>query len=107
MPASTTDNCVEQRWFVDMVMIKFHVIDPNNLLFRNVYFSQVAERGKAMYFYYLLIPGNNEQDPAMFLKPDVLHNKNKVPIDNSHPEGVIVIKMAKKIEALESVLGSI
>ena len=36
MLASTTDNCVEQRWVVDMVMIKFHVIDPNNLLFRDV-----------------------------------------------------------------------
>ena len=32
MLASTTDNYVEQKWVVDMVMIKFLVIDPNNLL---------------------------------------------------------------------------
>jgi len=33
-----------------MVMIKFLVIDPNNLPFRNIYFAWVAEGGKAIYF---------------------------------------------------------
>ena len=33
MLASTTENCVEQRWIVDMIMIKFLVINPNDLLF--------------------------------------------------------------------------
>ena len=90
-----------------MVMIKFHVIDPNDLLFRNVYFARVAEGGKAIYFYYPLIPWNVEQDPAMFLKPDVLDNKDDVPIDNSHPEEVMVMKMARKIEGLTGIFGSI
>ena len=87
MLASTMDNCVEQRWIVDMVIIKFHVINPNNLLFRNVYFTRVAKNGKAIYFCYPLISGNIEIDSAMFLKPDVLDNKEDVPVDNSHPEG--------------------
>ena len=107
MLASTTDNCVEQRWVVDMVMINFRVIDPNNLLFRNVYFARVAENGKAIYFYYLLIPRNIEQDPAMFLKPDMLDDKDNVPIENSHKEEVMLMKMARKIEGLTGIFGLI
>ena len=78
-----------------MIMIKFLVIDPNDLLFRNVYFGRVAKGGKAIYFYYPLIPRNIEQDPAMFLKPDVFDDKDDVPIDNSHQEEVMVMKMAR------------
>ena len=58
MFASTTHKCVEHRCVVDMVMIKFHVIDPNDLLLRNVYSAWVAENGIAIYFYYSLISGN-------------------------------------------------
>ena len=102
------NNCVEQKWVVDIIMLKFHVISPNDLLFRNVYFARVAENWKAIYFYYLLIPGNIEQNPATFLKLDnVLDDKDNVLIDNSHSEGVIVMKMARKNEALEGVFGSI
>ena len=90
-----------------MIMIKFLVIDLNNLLFRNVYFGRVAEGGKAIYFYYPLIPGNIEQDPAIFLKLDVLNDKDNVPIDNSHQEEVMVMKMARKIEGLTGIFGSI
>ena len=90
-----------------MIMIKFLVIDPNNLLFRNVYFGRVAEGGKAIYFYYPLIPGNIEQDPTMFLKLDVLDNKDDVPIDNSRQEEVMVMKMARKIEGLTGIFGLI
>jgi len=54
-----------------------------------------------------LIPGNIEQDPTTFLKPDVLDNEDDVPIDNSHPEEVMVMKMARKIEALMGIFGSI
>ena len=64
--ANTTDKYVEQRWVVDMVMIKFYIINPNNLIFRNIYFAWIAENGKTIYFYYPLIPGNIKQDPAMF-----------------------------------------
>ena len=108
MLAIRTDNCVEQRGVVDMVIIKFHVIDPNNYIFRNVYFSRVAENGKAIYFYYPSIPGNIEQNSTTFSKlDDSLNYKNNVPIDNSYPEGVMVMKMARKIKALEGVFGLI
>ena len=74
--------------------------------YRNVYFAWVAEGGKGIHFYYPLIPGNIEQDPAMLLKPDQLDNKD-VPIDNSYPEEVIVMKMTREIEALIGIFGSI
>ena len=109
MLTSTKDKCVEQRYIVDMVMIKFLIINPNNLFFRNVYcirVVQVAEGRKTIYFYYPLIPGNLEQDPAIFLKPDQLNNKD-VPIDNSHPKEMMVKKMAREIEALTGIFGSI
>ena len=60
-----------------------------------------------MYFYYPLIPGNIEQDPNTFLKPDVLDNKDNVTIDNSHPEEAMVMKMPRKIEVLKGVFGLI
>ena len=50
---------------------------------------------------------NIEQDPAMFLKPDVLDNKDNIPIDNSHQEGVMIMKMARKIEGLAGNFGCI
>ena len=56
-----------------------------------------------IYFYYLLIPRNVEQDPSMFLKPEVLHNEDDVPIDNSHSEEVMVMRMARKIKAFKGV----
>ena len=105
MFTSTTDNCVEQRWVVNMIIIKFLVINPNNLPFRNVYFGRVAEGGKTIYFYYPLIPGNIEQDPTMFLKQEVLDDEDDVPIDNSHQEEVMVMKMARKIEGLTGIFG--
>ena len=41
-----------------------------------------------------------------FLHLEFSRNEDDTPIDNSHPEGVMVMKMAKKIEVLEGVFGS-
>ena len=43
----------------------------------------------------------------MFLKPDVLDDEDDIPIDNSHQEEVMVMKMARKIEGLTGIFGSI
>ena len=37
----------------------------------------------------------------------MLHDKDNVPIDKSHPEEVMVMKMARKIEALKGDFGPI
>ena len=42
----------------------------------------------------------------MFLKLDRLNNTD-IPIDNSHSEQVVVMKMARKIEALTGIFGLI
>ena len=49
--ANTANNCIEQRWPVDKAMIQYHVFDPNDLLFKNIYFARVAKNWKEMCYY--------------------------------------------------------
>ena len=107
MLASTMNNGAEQRWVVDAVKINFFALNPNNWFIRNVFFAQVTEGKKSIYFYYLLIHGNIEEVPTIFLQPEPLDNKDNVFEGNDHPESVMVMKMAEKIEACKGVFGTI